>query len=228
MKYDKEQIKKFNQYTIEDYNQSLGVEEIAKVNLVEKTDGSFIQIGIRPIIEDDMFIYENWHPSLPSIGMDVANGERDFLIKNILDNKEISRASIGKEELKEFAREIDFNESTILISNDFFVELSMSLMRRIKYENNKMILDFHHKLIFVPGGAMKNKIIMIEKDAILWEKKKFPNEFTEKDEKIDVRVVPAKQFGKADITIRSVNKIKHLDSDLIKILEVRKNLKGEG
>ncbi len=49
-------MKKFHEYTLEDYNESLVIEDIVKVNLVEKTDGKFIQIGLRPLIDDDIFI----------------------------------------------------------------------------------------------------------------------------------------------------------------------------
>ncbi|MBU2615620.1 MAG: hypothetical protein KKC19_00800 [Nanoarchaeota archaeon] len=226
--YDKEQIEQFHKNTIEDYNNSLIVEDIVKVNLIEKTDGSFVQIGIRPIIKEDMFVYKNWHPSLPSIGMDVANGERDFLIKNILDNKNVKRIIFNKKEISDFPKHAyDFNKATILISLDFFMGLHKEFVRRIEYKDHKTILDYNYNLVFVPGEIMSGKMIIISEDAILWEKEKFPNEFTEKDEKVDVRVVPAKQFGKVDITIRSVNKIKRFDPKLIKILEVREKPKGE-
>ena len=218
--YDKKKIKQFQVSVINDYNSSQRVGEIAKVNLVERTDGKFTQIGLRPLIDEDIFLPEgNVHPELPSIGMDVANGEMDFLIRHILKDKEIQRVSIINEELKEFPREIDFQKSTIIISNDFFVELSMSLMHRIKYENNKMILDFHHRLMFIPGEVMKNKIIMIEDDAILWAKEKFHNEFTDKDESLDISIEP-RIGGKVDIIVRSVNRIKSLYPEMIKILEV--------
>lgn len=218
--YDKEKIKQFQVSAINNYNSSQRVSDIAKVNLVERVDDRFIQIGLRPLLEEDIFLPEgNVVPELPSIGMHVAVGERDFLIKHILEDKEIPRTNISKEELKEFPKEIDFGESTIIISNDFSVELSMSLMHRIKYENNKKILDFHHKLMFVPGEAMRNKIIIIEDGAILMAKEKFHNEFTDKDESLDISIKP-KIGGKVDITVRSVNRIKSLDPKMIKILEV--------
>ncbi len=219
-RYDKEKIRQFQISAINDYNSSQRVGDIAKVNLVERTDGKFTQIGLRPLIDEDIFLPKGKvYPVLPSIGMDVANGEMNFLIGHILKDEKIQRVSIIKEKLKEFPREINFSESTILISNDFFVELAMSLMHRIKYENNKMILDFHHKLMFVPGEAMRNKIIIIEDGAVLWAKEKFHNGFTGKDESLNISIKP-KIGGKVDITVRSVNRIKALYPEMIKILEV--------
>lgn len=223
MMYNLDQVKKFNEYTIEDYNNSLKIEEMTKVNLIEESDTSFTQIGIRPLIPNDMFIYKNWHPALPSIGMQVANGERDFLIKNILNNKEIDKIILKKSELLEFPKYVyEFRKATILISLDFFMEISQKLMHRIQYKNYKEILDCNYELNFIPGDIMKNKIIILDKEAILWEKQKFNNKFTNKDEKIDIRIAP--RGDKTDITIRSVNKIKHLDPELIKIIEVKEDV----
>jgi len=224
-RYDKEKIAQFQLSAIKDYNDSQVISEICKVNFVERTDERFIQIGLRPVIDEDIFLKDrngvHVHPELPSIGMHIAIGERDFLIKNILDNKEIEKTQINKEELTEFPKHVfDYNEATILISLDFFVELSQKLMHRIEYKDGKTILDSRYRLIFVPGEMMKNKIIIIDKDAILWAKQKFHNEFTGKDEGLDIYISP--EVGeRVDITLRSVNRIKSIDSKSIKILEVK-------
>ena len=57
----------------------------------------------------------------------------------------------------------------------------------------------------------------------MWDKEVFNNEITKKREKIDVKIKPA-PHGKADITIRSVNRIKNINPDLIKycMLKVKK------
>jgi hypothetical protein len=226
-RYEKEKIAQFQRSAIKDYNDSQIISEICKVNFVERTDERFIQIGIRPVINEDIFLRDkngvHVHPELPSIGMHIAIGERDFLIRNILDNKEIERIKIDREELKEFPKyAFEFNQGTILISLDYFVELSQKLMRRIEYKNSKTILDTRYRLIFVPGEMMKNKVIIIEKDAILWARQKFHNEFTGKDEGLDIYIEP-KVGEKVDITLRSVNRIKALDLERIKILEVEKD-----
>jgi len=219
--YDKEKIKQFQTSTIKDYNNSLIVEEICKVNFVDRTDGKFTQIGLRPIVEEDIFLPDgNIFPELPSLGRHIAVGERDFLINSILENEEIRRMKINKKDIQEFPKEVDFHESTILIPNELSVSLSISLMRRIEYRDHKIILDFHHNLFFVPGEAMKDKIIIIEKDAILWTKQRFHNQFTEKDESLDISVEPL-IGGKVDIIARSVNRIKSLYPEGIKILEIK-------
>ena len=221
--YKKEKIKKFQEYTLEDYNRSLILDEIVTVNLVEKTDGSFIQIGIRPLLDDDIFISPSFHEYLPGAGRMVANGEVDYLIKTIIDKadkKEIEKIEF-KEDIKEFPKYVyDFNDSIILLSTKFFVEVFTKLMNRIDYEKKYPRLDKRYRIISVSEKVLGNKIIIVDKNAILWDKEIFENKITGKKEKIDIDIKPAKEMGKVDITIRSVNKIKDIDSELIKILEV--------
>ena len=221
MTYNKEKIKKFHKYTLEDYNRSLIIEDIAKVNLVEKTDGSFIQIGIRPLLEDDIFISPSFSEYLPGAGRMVAIGEEDYLIKNILDKKEIEKIEFV-EDIKEFPKYVyDFDNAVILLSTKFFVEVFTKLMHRIDYEEKYPRLDRRYRIISIPEKVLGNNIIIVDKNAILWDKEIFDNKITGKKEKIDINIKPAKEMGKVDITIRSVNKIKYIDTDSIRILEVK-------
>ncbi|MEK6913748.1 MAG: hypothetical protein AABW47_03700 [Nanoarchaeota archaeon] len=220
--YNPEKIKKFHEYTLEDYNRSLIIEDIVRVNLVEKTDEKFIQIGIRPLLGDEIFTSESFDPRLPSIGMMVSNGEVDYLIKTIIDKadkKEIEKIEF-KEDIKEFPKYIyQFDDSVILLSTKFFVEVFTKLMNRIDYEEKHPRLDKRYKIIPISEKILGNKIIIIDKNAILWDKEIFEDKITGSKEKIDITIKPA-SIGKVDITIRSVNKIKDIDSDLIKVLEI--------
>ena len=216
MSYNKEKIKKFREYTLEDYKSISEIGEVTDVKLVEKTDGSFTQIGIRPVLDDDIFTEPSFHEYLPGAGRMVAVGEMEFLIKSLLENKEIEKIEFN-ENLKEFPKYVfDFNNAIILLSTKFYVEVFTELMHRIDYEEKYPRLDQEYRIIPISKKILENKIIIIDKHAILWEKQKFG------DETLDIRIVPAKDFGNVDITIRSVNKINHIDPRLIKILEVKK------
>ena len=216
--YNPDKIKKFHEHTLEDYNQSRVIEDIVKVNLVEKTDGSFTQIGIRILIEEDIFVDPGFSEYLPGAGRRIALGEEEFLINTLLENKEIEKIKF-KEEITEFPKYVfEFNNAVILLSTKFYVEVFTKLIHRIDYEEKCPRLDRRYKIIPISEKVLGNKIIIIDKDAILWEKEKFYNEFIKEDEKIDIKIIP--KLDKADITIRSVNKIRYLDPDSIKILEV--------
>ena len=219
-RYKEEKIKKFHEYTLEDYNRNLVIKDIVKVNLVEKTDGTFTQIGIRPLINEDIFISPSFHEYLPGAGRMVAIGEMDFLIKNILDNKEIEKIEF-KEDIKEFPKYVyDFNDAIILLSTKFYVEVFTKLMNRIDYEEKHPRLDKRYEIISVSEKILGNKIIIIDKNAIILEKQKFHDKYTNSDEKINITEKSA-SLGKVDITIRSVNKIRKIDTELIKVLEIK-------
>ena len=177
--FSQEKIKKFYEYTLEDYNQSLEIEDIVKIKLVEKTDGDFIQIGLRPLIEDSIFIDPSFSEYLPGIGRMIAAGELDFLIKTILENKEIEKIEL-KEDVKEFPKYIDYNNALIIISTKFYVEIFTKLMNRIDYKEKYPRLDYRNRIFSVPEKILGNKIIIIDRDAVWWEKELFYNDFTGK------------------------------------------------
>ena len=129
-----------------------------------------------------------------------------------------------KEEIKDFPKYVyDFDNAVILLSTKFFVEVFTKLMHRVDYEEKYPRLDRRYRIISIPEKVLGNRIIIVDKNAILWDKEIFENKITKKKEKIDINIKPAEEFGKVDITIRSVNKIKHIDPELIKILEVEEN-----
>ena len=226
LRYDQEKINLFQIRTLEDYNNNLRVEKICNVRLVNKTDKDFIQIGWRPLIDEDIFLPDaNVSPYLPGLGMEVAIGEENMLIMNLLDNKKIERTKMGNEKLLDFpSYAFEFNNANILISLKFFIRICKDLMHRIEYTNNGIVLDSRYNLIFIPEKTLDNKIIILDKDAVLWEKEIFPNEFTDKDETLDIKIAQRTDW-KVDITVRSVNKIKYMDPELIKILEVENEQK---
>ena len=218
--YNKDKVKKFHEYTLNDYDSSDKINEIVNVRLVEKTDGSFIQIGIRPLIEEDIFIDPSFSEYLPGAGKVIAVGERDFLIKALIEDKNIEKFRFN-ENIKEFPKHIEFDDAVILLSTKFYVEFFTELLNRIDYEEGYPRLNHRYKIFSVSEKILGNKIMIIDKNAILWEKQVFTDKATGQKVSIDINPKPAKQFGKVDITIRSVNKIRNIHPDRIKIFEVK-------
>lgn len=209
---EKEKIKEFHESIIEDYNRSLEVEDISLVKTTEKTDFSFMQIGMRTKIPDEVFesLYQ-------SFGREVAMGEMGFLIDHILKCKEIRRVKIS-EDVK-FAEHLDFNKNIIILSTKFYVGIFTKLINHVIYGKGHPLLYGIYPLISIPEKILGNKIIIIEKDAILIEKELFTDELTGKKEKINVVTSPDPGIG-FNVLVRSVIKIKHIDFEKIRILEV--------
>jgi len=218
--YDKIKIKKFHEHVIEEYYNSEKINETVNVKLVDKTDGTYTQIGIRPLLDNDIFISPSMSEYLPGAGRMVAAGEINFLIKNLIDNKEIEKIEF-KEDLQEFPKHVDFDNTIILLSTKFYVEVFTKLMNKIDYDEKYPRLDRKYKIISIPEKVLGNRIVIIGKTAVLWEKQSFFDSATGKKVTLDIGHKPA-AGGKVDITIRSVNKIRSIDPELIKILEVEK------
>jgi len=213
-------VNEFKKYAREEYAEGLITDKVANVRFVDKTDESFIQVGIRPIIEDDFLTMDNFDSRLPGVGRHVAIGEEDFLIRNTLDK-------IKKEEIEtaiEFPNYINSDDSVILLSTKFYVEVFTKLMHRIDYEAGER-LDRKYPIISIPEKILGNRIIILDKKAISWEKEVFEDKETGKKEILDISIKPV-SFDKVDITLRSVNKIQIIDKDLIRVLEVKYGTKG--
>ena len=92
-------------------------------------------------------------------------------------------------------------------------------MHRIDYEQKHPRLDGRYRILSVPEKVLENLIIVIDKNAILWKKQVFENKIINGKETIDIDI-QQRPAGKIAVTIRSVNKLEHIDLDLIKVLEV--------
>ena len=210
---NKQKLKEFHESVIEDYNRSLIVEDIALVRTTEKVDSSSIQIGRRMSIDEEVF-----DSLFQSFGREVAIGERDFLLKQIFENKEVIPIKLIGGPTK-FIDHLDFDVAIVLLSTKFYVEFFTELMDYIEYGSRHPIIYHRYPVISVPEKVLKNRIIIIEKGAIWLEKELFTDEFTGKKEKINVITRPSPGLN-VDVLVRSVNKIKSLDPELIRILEV--------
>jgi len=216
--YDKKKVEEFQISTLEDYSSSPIVELICRVNFVDRTDGKFTQVGLRPILDEDIFLpVGNVDPRLPSLGRFIAIGESEFLIDYLIKNKDIKVLKI--KEIKDFPNFIDSNDAVILLSTKFYVEFFMKFMNRIDYDEKYERLDRRYRIISIPERTLNNRVIIIEKDSIFWSKQKFFNQFTKKEEGLDISITPL-IGGNVDIIARSLNRIKSIDTEGIKILEV--------
>jgi hypothetical protein len=208
---EKEKLKAFHESIIEDYNRSLEVEDLAIVKTTEKPDCSSIQIGMRTNIPEEVFdsLYQ-------SFGKEVAMGERDFLIDYLLKCKEIQRVHISED--TKFTEHLEFNKNIVILSTKFYVGIFTKLMNHVVYGKGHPLLYGIYPIISIPEKILGNKIIIVEKDAILIEKELFSDELTGKKEKINV--ITKNLIDGVEVMFRSVLRIKHIDFERIKILEV--------
>jgi hypothetical protein len=95
MTLDTKKIRQFMESSLKDYKNNLLIDKICNIIIVEETDRTFTQIGVRPLVDEDMLLSDKngvcFLPELPGVGQVIADGERDFLIKKILEVNKIKK-----------------------------------------------------------------------------------------------------------------------------------------
>jgi len=221
-KYDKGKIERMKRYIFNEYNRDSIVGKIINVASVKKTDGTFTQIGIRPLVDEDMLISPNYSPELPMAGRMISIGERDHLINRVLNEEGIKQIEIKEADFspQELQKHLEDTETLILPVN---VEMMMmedqEWMQHIEFKGGQIHFNSVHNIIFVPTRLL-SKIVIIDKLAIFWEKVLFFDKTTNKKEKLEISIGETHPNKKIDITIRSLNKLKFTDKSLIKVIEL--------
>ena len=224
LKLDETKVKIFNEYILEEYARDLVVEDITDVNFTDKTDGTFTQVGIRPLIDLGTLTEPNYDPRLTMAGRIVATGERDLLVHSILESEikriKLDKTKLSPEELQKYLS--TYWHAKIIISVDIEAEIlkNKEWFYHIKFMGRKMKFNGLYDIIPVPTNIMTNTIIIIGDSAFLWTKQLFPNKITNKSEKLDIHISDTLNNGKLDITIRSVNKFEIMNPENIKIIDV--------
>lgn len=222
--YNKEKIEMMKRRIFDEYNQDSIIERIVRVVPVDKTDGTFTQIGIRPLVDEDMLISPNYYSDLPMAGRIISVGERDHLIRKILDDGGVTHVQINENQFtpEELQKHIEHREQTLILPSD--VQILMlkddDWIRHIEFRGGQMRFNSMHNIIFVPNEVMPKKIIIVDEFSILWSKLKFLDKTTNKKEKLNIEIGTSHPNGKVDILIRSLNKIEFRDKSLIKIIEI--------
>jgi hypothetical protein len=205
--YSEEKLERFHKCILDDYNTSLVIEKIANVGVVDKTDGDFTQIAIRPSLDEDIFTAPNYAPELLGAGRVIAIGERNFLIKTLLSDTEIKTIKINKEDFspKRLSDELGTLKASIFVPTTIKSNMLKNRiwLNHIDFRENAKF-NYFYDLFSVPDSVLDNKILIIDKEAIFWKKQGFENHISKKIEKLDISI-GSSRHGKADVLIRSVN-----------------------
>jgi hypothetical protein len=231
MTFDKNKFFKFCSSIKREYERSKSVSGIASVqHMPQETKGTYIQIAIRPLIAYETFeTNSNFAPDLAGAGKIISIGERDFVIRTLLNNEKIKRFKISSLTVAELIHAITQSElhalnPVTIIDYELFHELQkdINFIRSIEYRENGNIY-FLNKYLLIPvptlQNNMKNKILVIDKDAIILNQKMLKSEDGAIPNTIQI-IYNGKNSGKADITIKSVNEIVLWSEDSHAVFEI--------
>jgi len=208
-------LTKFNESLIKEYNETNFSQKVAELIKVSKTNGKFIQIGVKQRYEKKFLEKDpketSYSPELIGMGRIIAYGERDFFIQKILEVcKEINEIYLQKEEILSKLKKMDLtNEEVILISSELKWDLFYSKegITTANFKDGNYLFLNKTEVIPIPSKSLPEDIIIIvNKKEIQWNKLIFKNLETKKDETIDI-TIEERNLKELTLTIRSVNEI---------------------
>ena len=223
MKYDKNKVERFHKYILNEYNRDLFIENIVDVGTTDKIDGTFTQVGIRPLIDEGIFTQPNYDSRLTGAGRIIALGERDLLVKTLLKDQSIKTIKIKEKDFtpSKLSELLESFNAKILVSVDKKSSLlkDRDWMKHIDFVIGKMIFNSDYDVFPISSKVANSRIIILDEFALVWIKQLFHNPITGKKEKLDIKIGTVKKNGKVDVLIKSVNKL-HYYKECIKIIEI--------
>ncbi|NQU98072.1 hypothetical protein HQ533_01275 [Candidatus Woesearchaeota archaeon] len=221
--YDSSKLERFNKYIIEEYNKSLFIEKIGDVSEVDSTDGTFTQIAIRPLIQKDMLVPSNYVPELMGVGRIIALGERDFLIKKLLEDNTIKCVRIKRQDFnpETLQNELESLNAKILLSvnAESILLKNRDWMKHLDFTVGNLRFNHFYDLFPIPDKILNNKLVILNELSLVWMKQVFKNEITKSNEKLEIEIGKLQNGNKVDVLIRSVNKFYYY-KNYIKIIEI--------
>jgi hypothetical protein len=224
----RDEIKKeFILNTIKEYDRTRRIKNFCKPIFVDKTDGTFVQIGLRPQIGIEIFDPdESIFRGIFGLSRQISIGEEKYFIKNLLDKgnyDEIFYKDITIKLFNDLLNKIGLNENgVILIPSSFLLENLLKITdNKLSYDVNlnSYCLDnmsgFKVRVIFVNDDIIDNNIILYNMDDIIWKYKLFSEK-----QILDVEIKePAFLFEKYDILVRVIIK-QEFDPNKIRIIKI--------
>lgn len=220
------------------FRQSEILPKITKHYLVTETDGTFIQIGIAPVIKS--YLFDPEEPELiglDSYGFNVAQAEKEYLVKVIKSECQIIQ--LKKNEIFQKMLEAISNlvgkgietddEIVILVSdylkwdlNQFYKELSF----KWSHKKNSFVLAFNEyefPVIYVKEESIGNSLIIYNKNSILCKTKEQENKYAGKSERLSISYKDNYNGPNTRFEIKTVIKIIIQDKLDITILNSKKD-----
>ncbi len=220
MNIDKKKLEAFNFNILSGYYDNLIIEKIMKLEEKDITDGEFNQVGIRVLLNTEIFNGNNF-TDLRNLGRIIALGERDLMVKTLLNN--INVITLNKDEYSPAKLRAFLGNSNakllISVDNKASIVKNHVWMKFLKFKNDKLTFD-EHEVFPIPSKVTPHKVIILnDTHQLSWFKQVFQNNITGKKEKLDIQINPANKPGKTEVLIRSVNKFMY-GKNSIKILDI--------
>jgi hypothetical protein len=215
MKEVEKEIKQFKDDVSKEYIRTRKIDKIINLQASE-TDGKYIQIAIRQLIDEDWFKQEGSINSFGFLGKSISLGELNFLISEVLNTKNIT---LGCKKISELISKINSfgsSSTSIIMPIDFFYDRFLPHTEGLISCERNGIIKYNGMPIFLVNKTKleKNKIILIDKECGVWfYKNNTDNKITD-----SLFIDVLNKELKFDITIKSVNKLEINSPEYIQIM----------
>ena len=234
MSLNKNKIRQCIEDIIRQYNYSRKIPNFVNVNFVSETNGKFIQIVIKLLIDDIWFVEPTYVPMFGYLGTSIAQGEKKFFIQKVLESvTEVKRISVSKFSfsflIENILPEYYVDDFVLLVPIEILYNLM--LMNRAEwpvsynYEMNSFILSYSDSKIpiySIHKDLIKSYILGIRKDFGLWSYKEFPNRYKPSiKETIMVEIQRSNEIPtKVELLVRSLINFEIFNINSIKAVEI--------
>ncbi|MEK6940210.1 MAG: hypothetical protein AABX31_05780 [Nanoarchaeota archaeon] len=216
---NKETEKEFIEAVVKEYtNNKIISEELCNVKYVKETDGSFIQIGLRQLIEEEIFDLKNLVSMLHlGMGRSIAIGEIKFFVEKI--NEEIASENeylISLDDLSQIKEKINklnpnFARVVIIVTPQVKYHLNMFELINYYYEDGllkEFIKGSGMQIVTVNSSLLDNSLIVYERDKL--------ESIYKKVDKNDLFIDINRVKEGYDVVVRSIMKVNISPHTMIK------------
>ena len=232
---DEKKKRNFISNMIEDYLKHIIIDKYLENRGKQERDvnlDKFVQIGIRPLLNKEIFDSSTHYlPIVFGLAKSIAIKEKDYFIESILKDDDIEGRDIKKDDFS-FPKLNGFIgdwRANLFLSIDLEREwlTSKDWIKYMKFEETLLLeilsLDRYKKskrckVFSVPNESIENKIIILDTIFNVWFYIEFHNEITDRDERLDIRILGEKD-GKIEFILRTLN-LFYYDSKYIKIIDL--------
>lgn len=191
-------IKCFAAETRKDYRHADQINKLSIPRKEEKSDGTFKKIGVRPQMGLDFFDPDsNVAPIIISLGANVATGEKNYFVKNLLqeyseDNvNSVSIRNLDATSIINFIGEIGHRERIVILSSVEFVYKTLfnrRIINHASWDNQKNCYTLGGVPLYTLAKkfiGIKDYVIVLDKESVIW--RYVPDE---EDNKLHIEIYP--------------------------------------
>jgi len=220
-------IKEFEIKTQEEYSRDRRVHKYCNILQVEDTRGEFMQIGLRPQLEMDIFDPNSGtYPHIIGLGTSIARGEENYFVENTLKNFPSETRKISEltpQFLSKICTRFGHDKEIVILAPFWFEHEHLAPEHKyVDYEYDQgtaiiRIKGTNIKIYGVNERVIGDNLIIFDKYAIRWKYRIFPS-----NKLLEIKIRLNADTMRYDTIVRSLIKQEFLNRNAVKVIKIEK------